>query len=726
MHQQAAEERLAAAVALLSSSQVRSVCASKSGKHWAALLQALEEFDVAGDWISEHVQSSGTLHAFLVEQLELTEVPRPVSRQLHRLITNLARASLSDGGAGGGGGGGTGARADPGLAPPLPIAGGAGLAPCPQQQQQQHLISLRIRAWDTASETKSNLTIDVESRASIAAVQRCLLDRVGKGLTASVVLSHAGLRLEPTADAPVAWTTLSAVHAVIDAEGSNPLTLENAPQHPIAAARVELDSQRSLQETVPGRTPNDDAAGGGVSLHIFDAGASLGNGAFGAVYRGVAKGANAEQPVAVKKFFMLENPLMYGLADARAVNEWVSRDLLPEVNLLAGLAHPNVVRLRCVGMRAVHGSVVPGFVAMDLCTGGTIEGWMRQKKLTHTRLVGFLRDLLDAMLYLHDVKRLVHRDLKPNNLFVQLGSTIQQRPRLVVGDVGLARQVARTASLVSAAGAAAYRAPEAMADAARCSQASDVYSASLVAVEMLTGKCVYSECGADSVKKQSVVQEAKGKIREVLAFADDFALTVPAVDLLLTACTLQVESSRPTFNAIDVLTRGDSLGLGLGPRTTTAAAASVTAATQQQAGDGKVAATHRGREGAYLRGVRKVAAQQRERSAAPQQQREREVAEAAEQQREREAAEAAAQQREREAAAQQQREREAAEAAAQQRERKAAAQQQREREAAEAAAQQREREAAIARCKPGPKGDAACVQHAWIVAVSLNVVKCRT
>ena len=726
MHQQAAEERLAAAVALLSSSQVRSVCASKSGKHWAALLQALEEFDVAGDWISEHVQSSGTLHAFLVEQLELTEVPRPVSRQLHRLITNLARASLSDGGAGGGGGGGTGARADPGLAPPLPIAGGAGLAPCPQQQQQQHLISLRIRAWDTASETKSNLTIDVESRASIAAVQRCLLDRVGKGLTASVVLSHAGLRLEPTADAPVAWTTLSAVHAVIDAEGSNPLTLENAPQHPIAAARVELDSQRSLQETVPGRTPNDDAAGGGVSLHIFDAGASLGNGAFGAVYRGVAKGANAEQPVAVKKFFMLENPLMYGLADARAVNEWVSRDLLPEVNLLAGLAHPNVVRLRCVGMRAVHGSVVPGFVAMDLCTGGTIEGWMRQKKLTHTRLVGFLRDLLDAMLYLHDVKRLVHRDLKPNNLFVQLGSTIQQRPRLVVGDVGLARQVARTASLVSAAGAAAYRAPEAMADAARCSQASDVYSASLVAVEMLTGKCVYSECGADSVKKQSLVQEAKGKIREVLAFADDFALTVPAVDLLLTACTLQVESSRPTFNAIDVLTRGDSLGLGLGPRTTTAAAASVTAATQQQAGDGKVAATHRGREGAYLRGVRKVAAQQRERSAAPQQQREREVAEAAEQQREREAAEAAAQQREREAAAQQQREREAAEAAAQQRERKAAAQQQREREAAEAAAQQREREAAIARCKPGPKGDAACVQHAWIVAVSLNVVKCRT
>ena len=168
-------------------------------------------------------------------------------------------------------------------------------------------------------------------------------------------------------------------------------------------------------------------------------------------------------------------------------------------------------------------------------------------------VVGFIRDFIDAMVYLHDVKRIVHRDLKPDNLFVQisLGTAAgTRRPILVVGDVGLAKQVTRTMSLRSAAGAVAYRAPEAMADDASCCTASDVYAASLVAVELVTKRGVYQECQGSRAAKRAMVEEAKAKMASILEFADDSSLTVAASDLLLSACTLEAPESRPSFQVI--------------------------------------------------------------------------------------------------------------------------------------------------------------------------------
>ena len=177
-------------------------------------------------------------------------------------------------------------------------------------------------------------------------------------------------------------------------------------------------------------------------------------------------------------------------------------------------------------------------------------------------VVGFLHDLQDGMLYLHDVKHIIHRDLKPDNLFVRTGAggpqihhqhqqqQRQQRPVLVIGDVGLAKQVTRTMSLVSAAGAVAYRAPEAMVDAARCSAASDVYTASLCAVEIVTGKQVYGACGDDTAAKRALVERAKAKMVEVLDFAEDSDMTVASAHLLLGACTITAPAERPTFTAI--------------------------------------------------------------------------------------------------------------------------------------------------------------------------------
>jgi len=246
---------------------------------------------------------------------------------------------------------------------------------------------------------------------------------------------------------------------------------------------------------------------------------------------------------------MLVNPMMYGLVSGVAVRTWVERELLPEVNILADLAHKNVIRLRCVGLDTVSNAVVPAYVAMDLCSGGTLQQWIRHGSITDRLMVEFLCDLIDAMVYLHHDKKVVHGDIKPDNIFVH-DDERQQRPFLVLGDIGLAKQLNRSASLVSAAGAVAYRAPEACIDAAKCSQASDIYSVSLVAVELVTGRCVYSECNGDVAMATALVAEATARLSSTLEFCGDSWLSSEAAEMLLGVCTVQDPTARTSFRAI--------------------------------------------------------------------------------------------------------------------------------------------------------------------------------
>ena len=54
--------------------------------------------------------------------------------------------------------------------------------------------------------------------------------------------------------------------------------------------------------------------------------------------------------------------------------------------------------------------------------------------------------------YLHVEKRVIHRDLKPANIFVRRDGNRDGRPALVVGDVGLAKELKNTMAKASVAG----------------------------------------------------------------------------------------------------------------------------------------------------------------------------------------------------------------------------------------------------------------------------------
>ncbi|HEY0255687.1 MAG TPA: serine/threonine-protein kinase, partial [Kofleriaceae bacterium] len=98
--------------------------------------------------------------------------------------------------------------------------------------------------------------------------------------------------------------------------------------------------------------------------------------------------------------------------------------LVREARALARLQHPNVV--------AVHdiGTGEPMFIAMELVSGPTLEGWLRDGSRAWREVVRVMADAGRGLAAAH-AAGVIHRDFKPSNAIVG--------ERVVVVDFGIAR-----------------------------------------------------------------------------------------------------------------------------------------------------------------------------------------------------------------------------------------------------------------------------------------------
>lgn len=149
-----------------------------------------------------------------------------------------------------------------------------------------------------------------------------------------------------------------------------------------------------------------------------------------------------------------------------------------EAQVLAALDAPTVVR--------VHDFINEGsaaFLVMEHVPGRTLGDLLEDGGLPPARALGVLRDVADA-LRVADARGVVHRDVKPGNVFVLPDG------RAKLGDFGLARVVADPAVFRttdgSVSGTPAYFAPESGLDEPDIR--SDAYSFGAMAFEVLTGR----------------------------------------------------------------------------------------------------------------------------------------------------------------------------------------------------------------------------------------------
>jgi serine/threonine protein kinase len=133
------------------------------------------------------------------------------------------------------------------------------------------------------------------------------------------------------------------------------------------------------------------------------------------------------------------------------------------------------------------------FIQMEYFPRGTLADWLRSRKgFYRLEVLRFMQNIADGLSYLHN-QDVVHRDLKPTNIFVSNASVLK------IGDFGLAkRRIATTNSTVDLAsnvagtqqersvvgGSPLYCSPE-QTRGDPVNKPSDIFSFGIIAVEML-------------------------------------------------------------------------------------------------------------------------------------------------------------------------------------------------------------------------------------------------
>lgn len=154
--------------------------------------------------------------------------------------------------------------------------------------------------------------------------------------------------------------------------------------------------------------------------------------------------------------------------------------LAREARTVAQLDHPGIVSVYAVRRLRAGGLTL----VMQLVPGATLKTTIqRSGPLDSVRTEEILRDVADALAYAH-ARHLVHRDVKPENIFLHAESG-----RALLADFGIARSTEADSATVTgtAIGTPFYMSPEQV-DGRPIDGRSDLYSLGLVAWEMLTGR----------------------------------------------------------------------------------------------------------------------------------------------------------------------------------------------------------------------------------------------
>ncbi|QEL16363.1 serine/threonine-protein kinase [Limnoglobus roseus] len=205
-------------------------------------------------------------------------------------------------------------------------------------------------------------------------------------------------------------------------------------------------------------------------LGDYELTAALGAGGMGVVYR--ARHRSLQSTAAVKVL----NPAIAHHTTAR-------QRFLQEARLTAGLRHDGVVRVVHVGE---DGPVL--FLVMELLEGESLTDRLKRgPAFTTDETVRIGREVASALAEAHR-QNLVHRDIKPGNIFLQ--HIPGRPPRVKLLDFGIARRQDADQSFTSVhalIGTPHYMAPEQV-DDSRVGSPADVFSLGCVLYELVSGR----------------------------------------------------------------------------------------------------------------------------------------------------------------------------------------------------------------------------------------------
>ncbi|URE05198.1 hypothetical protein MUK42_22694 [Musa troglodytarum] len=166
------------------------------------------------------------------------------------------------------------------------------------------------------------------------------------------------------------------------------------------------------------------------------------------------------------------------------------RDCLDcELNFLASVRHPNIIRL--LDVIQDDGCI---FLIFEFCPGGNLATFIQHTgHLNEDTVRKFMRQLGAGMEVMH-VHHIIHRDLKPENILLSAPSCDAV---LKIADFGFARVVHPGQHIDMVCGTSSYMAPEVM-QFQKYDDKADMWSLGAILFELLNGYPPY--CGRNNVQ----------------------------------------------------------------------------------------------------------------------------------------------------------------------------------------------------------------------------------
>ncbi len=261
------------------------------------------------------------------------------------------------------------------------------------------------------------------------------------------------------------------------------LARSSRPSLRLTAPTIQIHNQRPVvrAQTFPSRLPKGAILNGRYVVDRY-----LASGGFADVYAGEDR--DTRDQVALK--------ILKCLGGGVDIQRNAEERFFQDARLASRMQHPNVARTLAFSAhmfltdpQGQSSSFRRPFIVLELLQGDTLAHTIQAEGALHpTRVAHLLLGALDGLAVGHRLG-VVHKDLKPDNLFVT--HPTQPNEHLKVLDFGTARIVGENWRSLTQPGGMCftprYAAPEYLKDGS-ASPAIDVYQMGLVMIEMLTGK----------------------------------------------------------------------------------------------------------------------------------------------------------------------------------------------------------------------------------------------
>ena len=243
----------------------------------------------------------------------------------------------------------------------------------------------------------------------------------------------------------------------------------------------------------------------------------LGQGGFGITYLAVQIGLNRK--VAVKEFFMKDHCERDPVTSCVKIPSIGSRELvdrfrvkfLKEARTIAEMDNPHVIRIHDVFEE--NGTA---YYVMEYLRGGSLSDIIPAGGLPESEAVGYIRQIAEALRYIHEEKHVLHLDVKPSNVHFRSDG------ELVLIDFGISKHYDEAddgQTSTTPVGASRGYAPLEQYKVGGLSQftpATDIYSLGATLYKLLTGNTPADANDVNEDGLMSIPEKVSAPVRAVI------------------------------------------------------------------------------------------------------------------------------------------------------------------------------------------------------------------